>query len=121
MPGREGSRCLTRQEQVASYGRALVMTAATATMMGCRVAPPNQKGIGLLKILKKRCKQKGTMFPQLTSKLDGLGKTKEHAPLSEHVHLHLDIGHIHKYHLQATLLPQLSKYAHTSAIYLYCA
>jgi hypothetical protein len=31
MPGREGSRCLTRQEQVASYSRALVMTAATAT------------------------------------------------------------------------------------------
>jgi hypothetical protein len=42
-------------------------------------------------------------------KLDGLGKIKEHAPRSEHVHLHQDIGHIRKNHLQATLLPQLSK------------
>jgi len=33
MPGREGSRCLTRQEQVASYSRALIVTAATATML----------------------------------------------------------------------------------------
>ena len=33
MPGHEGSRCLTRQEQVASYSRALVMTAATATTL----------------------------------------------------------------------------------------
>ena len=33
MPGREGSRCLTRQEQVASYSRASVMTAATTTML----------------------------------------------------------------------------------------
>ena len=32
MPGREGSRCLTRQEQVASYSRALVV-AATATRL----------------------------------------------------------------------------------------
>jgi len=54
-------------------------------------------------------------------KLDGLGKLKEHAPRSEHVHLHQDVGHIHKNHLQATLLPQLSKYAHASGIYLYCA
>ena len=37
MPGREGSRCLTRQEQVASYSRALVMTAATATMLRAAV------------------------------------------------------------------------------------
>jgi hypothetical protein len=29
-------------------------------------------------------------------KLDGLGKIKEHAPRSEHVHLHQDIGHIRK-------------------------
>jgi hypothetical protein len=29
-------------------------------------------------------------------KLDGLGKLKEHAPRSEHVHLHQDIGHIRK-------------------------
>ena len=28
--------------------------------------------------------------------LDGLGKLKEHAPHSEHVHLHQDIGHIRK-------------------------
>jgi hypothetical protein len=38
MPGREGSRCLTRQEQVASYSRALVMTAATATTLRAAVA-----------------------------------------------------------------------------------
>jgi len=44
-------------------------------------------------------------------KLDGLGKLKEHAPRSEHVHLHQDIGHIRKNHLQATLLRLLSKYA----------
>ena len=51
-------------------------------------------------------------------KLDGLGKLKEHAPRSEeHVHLHQDIGHIRKNHLHATLLPQLSKYAHASGIY----
>jgi len=37
MPGREGSRCLTRQEQVASYSRALVMTAATATILKAAV------------------------------------------------------------------------------------
>jgi len=37
MPGREGSRCLTRQEQVASYSRALVMTAATATTLRAAV------------------------------------------------------------------------------------
>ena len=35
-------------------------------------------------------------------KLDGLGKLKEHAPRSEHVHLHQDIGHIRKNHLHAT-------------------
>jgi len=37
MPGREGSRCLTRQEQVASYSRALIMTAATATTLRAAV------------------------------------------------------------------------------------
>jgi hypothetical protein len=37
MPGRKGSRCLTRQEQVASYSRALVVTAATATMLRASV------------------------------------------------------------------------------------
>ena len=37
-------------------------------------------------------------------KFDGLGKLKEHAPRSEHVHLHQDIGHIRKNHLQATLI-----------------
>jgi hypothetical protein len=52
----------------------------------------------------------------LAHKLDGLGKIKEHAPCSEHVHLHQDINHIRKIHLQATLLPQLSKYAHASGI-----
>jgi len=31
-------------------------------------------------------------------KLDGLGKLKEHAPRSEHVHRHQDIGHIRKNH-----------------------
>ena len=36
-PGREGSRCLTRQEQVASYSRVLVVTAATATMLRAAV------------------------------------------------------------------------------------
>ena len=45
---------------------------------------------------------------------------EEHAPRSEHDNLHQDIGHIRKNHLQATLLPQLSKYAHASGIYLYC-
>ena len=50
-------------------------------------------------------------------KLDGHGKLKEHAPRSEHVHLPQDIGHIRKNHLHATLLPQLSKYAHASGIY----
>jgi hypothetical protein len=54
-------------------------------------------------------------------KLDGLGKFKEHAPRSEHVHPYQDIGHVRKNHLQATLLPQLSKYARASGIYLYCA
>ena len=54
-------------------------------------------------------------------KLDGLGKIKEHAPRSEHVHLHQDIGHVRKNHLQATLLPQLSKYAHASGVDLHCA
>ena len=44
----------------------------------------------------------------LAHKLDGLGKLKEHALRSEHVHLHQDIGHIRKNHLHATLLPQLS-------------
>ena len=57
----------------------------------------------------------------LAHKLDGLGKIKEHAPRSEHVHLHQDIGHIRKNHLQATLLPQLLKYARASGVYLYCA
>ena len=37
MPGREGSRCLTRQEQVASYSRALVVAAATATTLRAAV------------------------------------------------------------------------------------
>jgi len=37
MPGREGSRCLTRQEQVSSYSRAPVMTAATATTLRAAV------------------------------------------------------------------------------------
>ena len=30
-------------------------------------------------------------------KLDGLGKLKERAPRSEHVHLHQDIGHIRRH------------------------
>jgi hypothetical protein len=37
MPRRKGSRCLTRQGQVASYSRALVMTAATATILRAAV------------------------------------------------------------------------------------
>ena len=37
MPGREGSRCLTRQEQVASYSRAPVVTAATTTTLRAAV------------------------------------------------------------------------------------
>ena len=57
------------------------------------------------------------MFPQLTNSM--VGKLKEHAPRSEHVHLHQDIGHIRKNHLQATLLPQLLKYAHASGIYYF--
>jgi len=54
-------------------------------------------------------------------KLDGLGKIKEHAPRSEHVHLYQDIGQIRENHLQATLLPQLSEYAHARGVYLHCA
>jgi len=61
------------------------------------------------------------MRKEIMNKLDGLGKIKEHAPRSEHVHLHRNIGHIRKNHLQAMLLLQLSKYAHASGIYLYCA
>jgi hypothetical protein len=37
MPGCEGSRCLTRKEQVASYSWTLGMTAATATMLRAAV------------------------------------------------------------------------------------
>jgi hypothetical protein len=37
---------------------------------------------------------------------DGPGKEKEHAPRSEHVHLHQDIGHTRENRLQAALLPQ---------------
>ena len=37
MPGREGSRCLTRQEQVASYSRALVMIATTTNTLRAAV------------------------------------------------------------------------------------
>ena len=73
-----------------------------------------QKGLGCWKVLKKRCKQKRIVSS--AHKLDGLGKLKEHAPRSEHVHLHQDIGHIRKNHLQATLLPQLLKYAHASGV-----
>jgi hypothetical protein len=43
---------------------------------------------------------------------------EEHAPRSEHDNLHQDIGHIRENHLQATLLLQLSKYAHASGVYL---
>ena len=57
-------------------------------------------------------------FSSSAHKLDGLGNIKEHAPRSEHVHLHQDIGHIRENHLQVTLLPQLSKYAHASGVYL---
>ena len=60
-------------------------------------------------------------FSSSAHKLDGLGKIKEHAPRFEHVHLHQDIAHICENHLQATLLPQLSKYAHASGVYLHCA
>jgi len=35
MPGREGSRCLTRQEQVASYSRALVVAGAPEYFRAC--------------------------------------------------------------------------------------
>ena len=44
-----------------------------------------QKGMGCWKILQKRCKQGGGVSS--AHKLDGLGKVKEHAPRSEHVHL----------------------------------
>jgi thiamine phosphate synthase YjbQ (UPF0047 family) len=49
--------------------------------------------------------------------LDDLVKIKKLAPRSGHVYLHQDTGHIRENHLQATLLPQLSKYAHASGIY----
>jgi len=66
------------------------------------------------------------MFPQpernnvsSADELDGLDKIKEHAPRPEHVHLHQDIGHIRKNLLQATLLPQFSKNAPASGVYLH--
>jgi len=44
MPGREGSRCLTRQEQVASYSWALVITAATIDVSHTHVAIHTNNG-----------------------------------------------------------------------------
>jgi len=73
--------------------------------------------VGLVKSPQKKVKTERKSVSS-AHKLDGLGKLKEHAPRSEHVHLHQDIGHIRKNHLHATLLPQLSKYAHASGIYL---
>ena len=71
----------------------------------------------------EKSSKKGVNKQNISSahKPDGIGGIKEHAPRSEHVHLHQDIGHIHENHLQATLLPQLSKYAHASEVYLHCA
>jgi len=37
-----------------------------------------------------------------------------HLVLNMVIFMHQDIGHIRKNHLQATLLPQLSKYAHAA-------
>ena len=47
MPGREGSRCLTRQEQVASYSRALYKYDCCHGYHaeGCRVAPPYESSV----------------------------------------------------------------------------
>ena len=78
--------------------------------------PVAAKRVGLLKSPQKKVKTERKSVSS-AHKLDGLGKLKEHAPRSEHVHLHQDIGHIRKNHLHATLLPQLSKYAHASGIY----
>jgi len=72
-----------------------------------------------MKILKKGVEKRKNVSS--AHKPKGLGKIGEHAPRSEHVHLHQDIGHIRENHLQATLLPQLSKYAHASGVYVYCA
>ena len=54
----------------------------------------------------------------LSSQTCGLGKIKERAPRSGHVHFQQDIGHIRENHLQATLLPQLSKYAQAEPTYI---
>ena len=78
--------------------------------------PVAAKRVGLLISPQKKVKTERKSVSS-AHKLDGLGKLKEHAPRSEHVHLHQDIGHIRKNHLHATLLPQLSKYAHASGIY----
>jgi hypothetical protein len=50
-----------------------------------------QKGLGRWKVLKNRHKHKNVSSAH---KPDGLGKIKEHAPRSEHVRLHQDIGRI---------------------------
>ena len=76
----------------------------------------SKKGWAAEKSSKKGVNRKERRSVSSAHKLDGLGKLKEHAPHSGHVHLHQDIGHIRKNHLQATLLPQLSKYAHASGI-----
>ena len=62
-----------------------------------------QKGLGSEKSSEKGVNRK-EMFPQSSAhKPYGLGKIKEHAPRFEHVHLHQDVGHIRKNHLQAKL------------------
>jgi hypothetical protein len=81
---------------------------------------PQQKGLGWAaeKSSKKGENRKEKCF--LSSQTRWSWQIKS-APRSEQVHRHQDIGHIRKNHLHATLLPQLSKYAHASGIYLYCA
>jgi len=49
--------------------------------------------VGLLKSPQKKVKTERKSVSS-AHKLDNLGKLKEHAPHSEHVHLHQDIGHI---------------------------
>jgi len=43
-----------------------------------------------------------------------------HLVLNMFIFTRILVAHIHEDHLHATLLPQLSKYAHASRVYLLC-
>ena len=71
MPGREGSWCLTRQEQVASYSRALVI-AATATMMRAAV------------LLRRMSLSRSRVFPGVCTKAHEAFSRGHHAEVLIH-------------------------------------